>query len=181
MSERETPKEFLGAKEAAEVYGVNVPNFIRDWASRPDFPAPAAIVANGRIWRRAEVEDYRTSSGPKRGAKKQKLRLSEQAIEWLPVIKRRIVRGFKPEKIILFGSQARGEARPDSDADLLIVVSGAQRGRDIEVAIYQALQGIPLSTDVIVATPEQLARGANLAGSTLRPALREGVTIYARS
>jgi predicted nucleotidyltransferase len=180
MSES-TTNPLLGTREAAAVYGVNVPNFIRDWASRPDFPTPVATVSAGRIWRREDLEAYRTASGPKRGARATQLHLSAQAALWLPVIKRRIVRGFKPDRIVLFGSQARGQARPDSDADLLVVMPEASRRRDTETAIYAALSGIPLATDVIVTTSQDLARDADLVGSVLRPAMREGITIYARS
>ena len=180
MSES-TTKPLLGTREAAAAYRVNVPNFIRDWASRPDFPAPVATLSTGRIWRRDDLESYRASSGPKRGARSRRLHLSAQAEQWLPVIKRRIVRGFKPERIVLFGSQARGEARPNSDADLLVVMPEASRRRDTETAIYAALSGIPLATDVIVTTSQDLARDADLVGSVLGPALREGITIYARS
>lgn len=49
----------VGTKEAAEIVGVRRPNFVRDWASRPDFPAPAGTLASGRVWRASEVLAYR--------------------------------------------------------------------------------------------------------------------------
>src|SRR4051794_20032312 len=47
--------------------------------------------------------------------------MSERALRYLPEITRRIVDGFAPSRIILFGSQARGVARPLSDIDLLVL------------------------------------------------------------
>jgi len=173
--------ELLGTKEAAALYSVKPPNFVRDWASRGDFPEPVAVLHTGRVWRRADLEAYKASYGPKRGARGEKLELSPQAAEWLPLIKRRIVRGFKPERIVLFGSQARGEARADSDIDLLVVMPSAENRRSMAGAIYSALAGIPVEADVVVTTPKHLAENADLAGTVLWPATREGVTIYARS
>ena len=48
----------VGTREAAELLGVRPPNFVRDWASRPDFPAPIAGLSSGRIWIASEVERY---------------------------------------------------------------------------------------------------------------------------
>jgi len=55
---------------------------------------------------------------------------------------RRIERSFHPERIILFGSHARGDAGPDSDADLLVVmaVNGSKRRQAVQIDL--ALQGI---------------------------------------
>jgi hypothetical protein len=51
--------ELVGTAEAAEMVGLRRPNFVRDWASRPDFPAPAATLSSGRVWRASEVAAYR--------------------------------------------------------------------------------------------------------------------------
>lgn len=48
----------IGVKEAAELLGVAKPNFLRDFASKPDFPAPAAELASGRIWFLSDVLDF---------------------------------------------------------------------------------------------------------------------------
>lgn len=93
---------------------------------------------------------------------------------------RRIVERFDPEKIVLFGSQARGAAGPDSDADLLVVmrVSGSKRKRAIEIDMALADVGHP--KDVIVVTPEEAERYRNVVGTIIRPALREGKVLYER-
>lgn len=49
----------VGTAEAAEIVGVRRPNFVRDWAARPDFPAPAGVLSSGRVWRASEVSSYR--------------------------------------------------------------------------------------------------------------------------
>ena len=94
---------------------------------------------------------------------------------------RRIVGRFDPEKIILFGSHARGTGGPDSDADLLVVmrVSGSKRQAAVEIDL--ALAGVGLSKDVIVVTPEEVERYRDTVGTVIYPALREGKVLYERA
>ncbi|HWF59917.1 MAG TPA: nucleotidyltransferase domain-containing protein [Nitrospira sp.] len=68
---------------------------------------------------------------------------------------RRIVERFHPERIILFGSHARGTAGPHSDVDLLVVMQphGSKRRRAVE--IHGLLAGMGVPKDVIVVTPEE--------------------------
>ena len=178
MSEREN-ENLVGTKEAAALFGVRPPNFVRDWAGREDFPEPVATLARGRLWSREAVVAYRANVGPRRAVALSDLPLSADAARWLPVIKRRIVRRFRPDRIILFGSQARGDARRDSDADLLVVIPGNAHRRHTEASIYGSLAGIPFGTDVVVVHPEDIEAGSDLVGTVLEPALREGRTVYA--
>ena len=92
----------------------------------------------------------------------------------------RIVDQFQPEKIILFGSYARGTAGPDSDADLLVVmpVEGSKRKRATEIDL--ALFGIDMPADVVVVTPEELERQKDVIGTFVHPAVREGQVVYER-
>ena len=177
MSEQ-LSQDLVGTKEAAEIFGVRPSNFVRDWAARPDFPAPVATLARGRLWVREDLLAYRARTGPRRAVALAELPLSPDAARWLPLIKRRIVRRFRPERIVLFGSQARGDARPDSDADLLVVIPGVEHRRRTAARIHAILEGIPLGKDVIVATPDDVDRLADLVGTIIQPALREGRTIY---
>jgi predicted nucleotidyltransferase len=93
---------------------------------------------------------------------------------------RRIVRQFRPERVILFGSHARGDAGPDSDVDLLVVmpVQGSRREKQIEIRV--ALHDIPVAKDVIVTSPEDFAWRKETVGTIEYPAVREGKVLYAR-
>ena len=94
---------------------------------------------------------------------------------------RRIVEQFHPEQIILFGSYARGQAGPDSDVDLLVVMPVSGSKRKIAMEIDLALAGSGLPKDVIVVTPEEVARLRDIVGTIVYPALREGKVMYARA
>jgi predicted nucleotidyltransferase len=93
---------------------------------------------------------------------------------------RRIVEGFDPEKIILFGSQARGDAGPDSDVDLLVVMPTDSK-RDTSVQIGVALHAMGVPKDVMVITPDEFERRKNIAGTIAYPAHHEGRVLYERS
>jgi predicted nucleotidyltransferase len=92
-----------------------------------------------------------------------------------------IVRRCHPERIILFGSHARGQAGPDSDVDLLVVmpVSGSKREKQLELGI--ALHRFVLPVDVVVTTPEDFAWRKEIPGTIERPAALEGKVLYARA
>lgn len=94
---------------------------------------------------------------------------------------KRIVKKFHPDKIILFGSQARGDAGPDSDVDFLVVmpVEGSIREKRLEISL--ALPDLPISVDVIVTTPENFAWRKDIIGTIEWPAATEGKVLYARA
>lgn len=106
--------------------------------------------------------------------------MARGAAEFIPVVVDRIVREFKPERIVLFGSLARGEARPDSDLDLLVVLPEVHHRRDQAVAIRQALADLPISKDIVVATAEEIERDRHRIGSIIGPAISEGRVLYER-
>ena len=94
---------------------------------------------------------------------------------------RRIVERFHPEQVILFGSYARGQAGPDSDVDLLVVmpVYGSKRKAAVEIDLMLAGSGLP--KDIIVVTPEEMARTRDVIGTIVYPAVREGKVMYDRA
>ncbi len=100
--------------------------------------------------------------------------------ECITAMTERIVREFRPEQVILFGSHARGDAGAGSDVDLLVVLAEADDVRKVTVAIRRALTDIAIAKDIIVTTPEEIRRRGHLVGTILRPALKEGKTLYAR-
>ena len=97
----------------------------------------------------------------------------------LNAVVKRVAEVAKPERIILFGSAARGEMRRNSDLDLLVVKRGRfNRGRLIE-AIYRNLRGADAAVDVIVVTPQEVERYRDTYCLIIAPALREGRVVYA--
>ena len=91
---------------------------------------------------------------------------------------RRIVERFDPLQVILFGSHAREDAHADSDVDLLVVFPRIDDNRQMRVDIRGALSDLPVAKDIVVATPDDISRSRDRLGSILRPAVREGRTLY---
>jgi predicted nucleotidyltransferase len=89
----------------------------------------------------------------------------------------RIVQVANPEKIILFGSLARGKYDARSDIDLLVVKRNVNRG-ELTGRIYESLIGVGVPVDVIVAHPEDLKQYADCPSTVFYPALREGTAVY---
>ena len=98
--------------------------------------------------------------------------------ELISTMTERIVRDFHPVQIILFGSHARGEAHPQSDVDLLVVFSELADKRKTAIDIRRALADLPVAKDILVTTPEELARQRDWVGTALRSAQREGEILY---
>lgn len=93
----------------------------------------------------------------------------------------RLVRRFQPEKIILFGSYARGTDGPDSDIDLLVVMSvqGSKRRKTVEM--YSLLGGMGVPKDIIVVTPEEVQKYQKVPGTIVYQALSGGKVLYDRA
>lgn len=90
---------------------------------------------------------------------------------------RRVVEVARPEKIILFGSAARGEMTRHSDVDLLVVADTEDRLATID-RIHGRLRGEHAAVDVIVVTPADVERYGNSHALVIKPALREGRVVY---
>ena len=89
----------------------------------------------------------------------------------------RIVEVAQPERIILFGSAARGDMNPHSDVDLLVVKDGAHR-RHLAQRIYRSLHGAGAPVDVVVVTPADVERYRDTHALVIKPALQEGRVVY---
>ena len=98
--------------------------------------------------------------------------------KFISIMTERIVREFDPLQIILFGSQARGDADRDSDIDLLVVFSELTDKRKTAVDIGHALSDVPVAKDILVSTPEELERSRTRIGSVLRYAQQEGKVLW---
>ena len=97
----------------------------------------------------------------------------------LAEIVRRIVRVAAPERIILFGSAARGEMDPGSDLDLLVIKPGHYHYGRLTEEIYLNLIGVGRAVDVVVVTPEDVELYRQSPALVIAPAMREGRVIYA--
>jgi HEPN domain-containing protein/predicted nucleotidyltransferase len=100
------------------------------------------------------------------------------AADWIPVIRDRIVVGWQPSRVILFGSHARGDAQWDSDIDLLVVLPHSDDQRRVAGEIRDALADLPVAKDILVTTPEEVERRGRVVGTVLFAALHEGQVIY---
>lgn len=90
----------------------------------------------------------------------------------------RIVREFRPLRIMLFGSRARGDEHDGSDVDLLVVLPRVLDRRETNVALRRAASGAAISIDVFTTDPAEIERTGDSVGSFLHPVLREGRVIY---
>jgi predicted nucleotidyltransferase len=96
----------------------------------------------------------------------------------LKEIIKRVVDISHPERIIMFGSAARGEMNPNSDVDLLVIKDGEYDQSLLAGDIYMNLHGIKQAVDVILVTSEQVERYRNTHCLVIAPALKEGKEIY---
>jgi len=98
--------------------------------------------------------------------------------ETLLKVRERLVEGFHPERIILFGSQARGTADDRSDVDILVICSFEGKRRRLMLEMDRALGGLNLARDIVILTPEEYERDRHIPGTIARPAWKEGRTLY---
>lgn len=96
----------------------------------------------------------------------------------LDTIIERIVEVADPERIILFGSAARGEAGPHSDLDLLVVKEGDFDRRKLVGDIYMNLIGVGQAVDVVIVTPEEVEEYGDSHALVISPALTDGREVY---
>jgi len=83
-----------------------------------------------------------------------------------------------PDSIILFGSQARGDARPDSDYDILVIVNQIDDELKVERQLYRSMFGVGAGVDIIVKTPEGVEKSKTMIVSVVKEAVKEGIVIY---
>lgn len=95
---------------------------------------------------------------------------------------RQVVATYAPRRVILFGSHARGEAGPDSDLDLLVVLDDDAPPEALHWRRrHEARRGYAGGVDIIPCRERVLRERARAPGSLAATALREGVTVYERS
>jgi hypothetical protein len=93
---------------------------------------------------------------------------------------RRLVEAYRPERLYLFGSRARGETGPDSDYDLLVVVpDDAPPRRKRSRLAYEALRGTGVAADVLVWSHAAFQARLPLRASLPATVVAEGALVYA--
>jgi predicted nucleotidyltransferase len=98
----------------------------------------------------------------------------------LAEIVRRLAAVYRPERIYLFGSTARGDSGPDSDYDLMVVVpDGAPAQLRRSAPGYAALRGLGVAKDILVSTAHSFDRQLHLKASFPSTIVREGLLVYA--
>jgi predicted nucleotidyltransferase len=90
----------------------------------------------------------------------------------------RILTVTNPDKIILFGSYARGDANKDSDLDILIIQPSDLPRYKRSTPIRLALLGVFPSKDIVVYTPEEVEEWKTASASFIANVLREGKILY---
>jgi predicted nucleotidyltransferase len=90
-----------------------------------------------------------------------------------------IVTAVHPTRIILFGSAARGDARPESDIDLLIVMPEGTDSRAVTRLLYRKVDVVEKDFDLLVTTPEILEKYRDNCALVYKWALQEGREVYA--
>lgn len=98
----------------------------------------------------------------------------------LAEVVRRLVDAYQPERIYLFGSTARGDAGPDSDYDIMVVVpdDAPPELQECDVA-YRALRGLGIAKDVLIWTHGEFEKRLHLKASLPSTILREGRLLHA--
>ncbi len=95
-------------------------------------------------------------------------------------IVQRIADGYKPEKIILFGSYAYGQPRPDSDLDLLIVKQTDKRPIDRRIEVRMLLRALKLKVPVspIVVTKDEIEKRLSMGDPFAKEIVTRGLVLY---
>ena len=93
-------------------------------------------------------------------------------------IVRRIVKAISPEKIILFGSRARVDARPEGDIDLLVIAHSTVPRYRRSAPLYGVLSDIVVPMDILVYSPEEIQEWSEVRQAFVTTAIREGKVLY---
>lgn len=91
-----------------------------------------------------------------------------------------ILRAGRPQKIILFGSRARGQGHSESDYDLLVIENSTEPRHRRAAPYRRALKNVGGAKDILVWTPAEIAEWQNVPNAFITTALREGRVIYER-
>lgn len=99
--------------------------------------------------------------------------------DFIQFVVKKFVSSFHPEKIYLFGSQAREDSNSDSDIDFLIIESSQQPKRKRSLKFRRALRGNNLyPVDILVYTPDEFEKEQHIKGTIAYNVIKEGQVLY---
>lgn len=93
----------------------------------------------------------------------------------------RIRRATDPDRIVLFGSRARGESGASSDFDVLVVRESDEPRHRRSGPLYTLLADLPIEVDIMVYTPSEIEDWQAVPEAFVSTAMREGITVYERA
>lgn len=96
----------------------------------------------------------------------------------LKEITQRLVAALDPDKVLLFGSRSRGDAREDSDVDLLIIKSSDEPRHLRAIPAYRALRGMGIPKDILWVTPDEIAQWRLISNHVVTRGMKEGKGLY---
>ena len=102
------------------------------------------------------------------------------SVDRIALMTRILVEQADPVRVVLFGSHARGEARADSDVDLLVIEATVGDRRAEMVRLHRALAPLRVPVDVVVTTFEAYEAWKDVPGTLLYEAAHEGKVVYER-
>lgn len=180
-------KRLLSVPEAAARFEVTSQT-VRNWIGTGRLSALQTTTRGRYRITPEELErlerDMSTANGDRAADGSVSHRLSARGLDLgaeLDRVVQAIVAAVEPEAVYLFGSRARGDAKPDSDFDLALIVQDGSSRRRTAMKSYESLatvRGRTVGVDVVVLTPQILAAERDLVGSIARSIVREGVTVY---
>jgi uncharacterized protein len=177
-----TARRAAGLTQAAvaKELGVHRPAITEIEAARRSVSAEE-LDALARLYRVPVSALLSSEATPERGAHSGRPRSPDPlGSGWIERMAEVVVERFRPERVILFGSHARGTAGRESDVDLLVVmeVEGSIRRKAAEIGA--ALCRFPVAKDIIVTTPGEFAWRSEVAGTIERAAVRDGKVLFVR-
>ena len=107
----------------------------------------------------------------------QRTRIPQEAIDYVVW---QIAEKFQPLKIILFGSYAYGNPRPESDVDVLVIMDSALKESELSFQIRKSIE-YNFGIDLVVKTPNDLKRRIDLGDVLLKEIVRKGKVVYERA
>ena len=94
---------------------------------------------------------------------------------------RRLAERFHPQRIILFGSYARGTADEKSDVDFLVICPLRKKRRTLILEMNRSLWGLGLARDIVILTQKEFENEKDIPGTIARYAFKEGKLLYERN